>query len=121
EAEPGQHDFLINRFGKLTYAPPYPRDGDTRFVNLAQPITIRQPVIGGQLAIIHFMQTTWAGAPEIDVGNAAYLGLLPVRDTDDDGYCDADETAAGTDPFDPASKPTTGAPSCVRDVGFTGP
>ena len=120
ETAPGGHGFFVDRYNQVNYAPPYPRDSDPRFVNLAKPFPIRAPVVGTQLAAIHFMQTTWAGAPEIDVGNAAYLGLLPVADTDDDGYCDSDETTAGTDPFDPTSHPS-GTPSCVRDVGFTSP
>jgi pimeloyl-ACP methyl ester carboxylesterase len=121
ETEPGNHDFLVSRWGKLSYAPPYPRATDPLFVDIAKPISIRQPVIGGQLAIIHFMQTTWAGAPEIDVANPAYLGLLPVADTDDDGYCDADETTAGSDPLDASSHPSSGPANCVRDVGFAAP
>ncbi len=120
ETAPGGHDFMIDRYNRISYAPPYPRDGDPRFVQLAKAYSIRSPVVGAQLAVIHFITTTWAGAPEIDVGNAAYVGLLPVADTDDDGYCDATETGAGTDPFDPTSHPSSAA-DCVRDVGFSWP
>jgi dienelactone hydrolase len=120
EAAPGQHGFATVRFNTLNYEPPYPRDGDTRFVNLPNPVTIRSPVVGAQLAVVHFMQTTWAGAPEIKVDDPAFLGLLPVADADDDGYCDADETAAGTNPYDNSSHPST-TPNCVRNVGFSFP
>ena len=116
EAAPGNHAVLTYRFDVVHYQAPFPRGGDTRFVTVATPFPIRMPVVGGQLAVIHFFETTWAGAPEIDVGNPAYVGLAPVADSDDDGYCDATDT----DPFDPTVHPA-GAPDCARDVGFTYP
>jgi hypothetical protein len=113
ETGPGGHGFLAERYTKINYEPPYPRDGDERFVNVPKPFTIRQPIVGASRAVIHFFETTWAGAPEIKVDDPTFLALIPVADIDDDGYCDATDT----DPYDPSVHPS-GTPDCPRDVGF---
>jgi hypothetical protein len=68
--------------------------------------------------MIHFFTSAWAGAPEVTIAGSEYPGLAAVADFDDDGFCDATETAAGKSPFDATSVPT-GAPDCAREVGFS--
>ncbi|HEV7557188.1 MAG TPA: hypothetical protein VGO00_17090, partial [Kofleriaceae bacterium] len=114
---PGNHSHTFERFSTIGYEPPYPRPDDPRFVPLPAPLTIRQTTVGEQRAIAAYMHASWLGTPSISVSDPSFIGLAPVEDLDDDGFCDADELAAGTDPYNPASKPTT-APSCPRDVGF---
>ncbi|HEY4058015.1 MAG TPA: alpha/beta fold hydrolase [Kofleriaceae bacterium] len=116
EVSPGNHSHTFDRYAQLFYDPPYPRDGDTPFVNLPAPITIRQTVVGEQRAIVAFIASVFAGTPKIDVTNSAFTGLAPVNDFDDDGACDSDETAAGTDPLNPSSVPST--KNCMRTLGF---
>jgi hypothetical protein len=121
EVAPGTHPHLMARITPMYYEPPVPRDEEPRFPKLPQRLLIRQAIIGSQRAIVDFLQATWAGAPKIVVDAALYPGLLPVADADDDGYCDEDERAAGSDPFDRASTPQSGAANCVRNVGFDFP
>ncbi|HEY4179433.1 MAG TPA: alpha/beta fold hydrolase [Kofleriaceae bacterium] len=116
EVSPGNHSHTFDRYAQLFYEPPYPRDDDPRFVNLATKITIRQTVVGEQRAIAAFITSVFAGTPKIDVTDAAFIGLAPVSDFDDDGACDADEMAAGTDPLNPSSVPST--KNCMRNLGF---
>jgi dienelactone hydrolase len=118
EVSPGNHSHVFERHSTLGYEPPYPRPTDPRFVELPHRIAVRQTPVGEQRAIAAFMLSTWNGTPTIATTDPSFLGLAPVADFDDDGYCDDAEVAAGTNPFDPASKPT-GTPTCTRDVGFT--
>jgi len=120
EVAPGTHGHAFHRFYDATYEPPFPRATGDRFVPLSNKVTIRQPVVGEQRATIAFMKSVWAGAPTIDVGDARFLGLAPAKDFDDDGHCDDAERTAGTNPYDPSSRPA-GAAGCVRDLGFTSP
>jgi dienelactone hydrolase len=117
EVAPGTHTFLEMRRSRSAYEPPWPRMGTPRVVPAPSPPLVRQPIVGTQRAIAHFMTTAWSGAPQIAVDGATYPGMTPTADFDDDGACDADETAAGTDPFDAASTPP-GPGACVRNVGF---
>src|SRR4030095_11425452 len=118
ELAPATHSHLLARTGRIHYEPPVPRTEEPRFPLLSQPLLVRQAIVGAQRAIVDFLQAPWAGAPKIVVDGALYPGLLPVADVDDDGYCDEDERAAGSDPFDRASTPQSGAANCVRAVGF---
>jgi pimeloyl-ACP methyl ester carboxylesterase len=121
ELAPATHPHLVIRTGPINDEPPVPRDTAPRFPKLPQPIILREPILGTQRAIVDFLQSTWAGSPKIAVDSPQYLGVLPVADIDDDGYCDDDERAAGSDPFDRSSIPASGTPNCVRDVGFDFP
>ena len=47
-----------------------------------------------------------------------YGYAIVTADFDDDGFCDADEVAAGADPYDAASRPASGAPGCARQLGW---
>lgn len=119
-AAPANHALLLGRWARQIYEPPWPRQSGERFPRLSNPPEVRQPVVGAQRAVIDFLLSTWAGAPELAIAGPAYPGLVAVPDFDDDGFCDATEVAAGTSQFDAASKPA-GAPDCVRDVGFDFP
>ncbi|MEI8255696.1 MAG: hypothetical protein WCJ30_08500, partial [Deltaproteobacteria bacterium] len=94
------------------FAPPFPREGSPRFPTIAQPYTVRELVVPLQRDVASFITSTFAGASRIDV-----TGLEPLIDLDDDGWTDAEETAASTDPFNPTSHPAGAAPH-TRDLGY---
>jgi dienelactone hydrolase len=97
---PATHGLGASRWGTRNYLPGFPVDGaDDRFPALAAPVTIEMPIREVLAQIVHFFQTALDGtaAPEI-ISTAP-----PVADFDGDGVTDADEMAAGTDPYDPTS------------------
>jgi dienelactone hydrolase len=121
ELAPATHAHVLLRMVRMLYESPVPHDTEPRFPKLPEPLFIRSAIIGAQRAIVDFLKATWAGAPKIVVDGALHPGILPVADTDDDGYCDEDERAAGTNIYSRMSTPTSGARNCVRDVGFNFP
>jgi dienelactone hydrolase len=121
ELAPSTHAHIIFRTLRILYESPVPHATEPRFPMLPQRLTIRSAIIGSQRAMIDFLNATWAGTPKIVVDGARHPGILPVPDVDDDGFCDDDERAAGSNPYDRASTPASGPRNCVRDVGFDFP
>lgn len=120
ELAPADHFHFLTRASPLGTAPPWPREGEPRFVKLDPPVPVRQLIVGVHRAMVHFFQSAWAGAAEISVNGADWPSLAPIADVDDDGYCDAQESGASptTSATDPTSTPADVTPGCVRDVGF---
>jgi hypothetical protein len=111
---PASHyaDLVSRQSNDLRFEPPFPRDGDMRFVMVPNPYRVREWVVPFQHNVATFLTTSFAGAARIEVG-----GMEPLMDQDDDGWTDDEEVAQGTGAFDPNSHPA-GTPLHVRDVGF---
>lgn len=82
--------------GTMTYYPDVPRDGDDPFPRLPAPITIANPLHPTLDQVVAILDTHRHGAPVVT------STVAPIADFDGDGVPDADETAAGRDPYDPA-------------------
>lgn len=95
---PSTHALGYNRWDIRQYQPGFPTsDLSARFPLLPKEITIELPIRESSTQLVTFLAGALTGTPEITV-------TAPVRtDFDADGVTDAAETAAGTDPWDPAS------------------
>lgn len=115
----GHGDNLAQRYNRVEWQPPFPRDGTmgAMFVAAAHPFVVRQPVVAFQRSMVRFFTTAWAGA---GMATADATGMEPLLDYDDDGWTDDEERAMSTDAYDPTAHPQGAAPH-TRDVGFTAP
>ncbi|MBM4362815.1 MAG: hypothetical protein FJ104_09050, partial [Deltaproteobacteria bacterium] len=100
EYAPANHALGYERTDLRRFAPGHPgSDPAARFPALPAPIEVPSPLQQHLDQLLGFLDGAADGAPEIRV-------TAPVRaDFDGDGALDADERAAGTDPWDPASRP----------------
>ncbi len=103
---------IAGRYGVRTYRPPFPDPGPVRFPPFARTFRVRQPIVAYQQRVADFFTSAFAGNAQITV-----TGIEPLYDMDDDGWTDAEERSAATDPYDPSVHPA-GAMPHVRDVGF---
>jgi dienelactone hydrolase len=95
---------LLSRVGTRSAKTPFP-DAEGRIEGLSSPVTVRQPIVETQRAVIDFLRSAQDGAAVIDPG------MMPMWfDFDDDGWPDDEERKAGHDPFDPRSVPPGMAP-----------
>ncbi len=96
---PSNHALGYNRFDLRQFEPGFPSsDPAMRFPRLGKDIRIEMPIREHSDALVDFFRAAANGAPEIRIA-------APVRaDYDADGVSDADEAAAGTDPWDPDSR-----------------
>lgn len=106
---PAEHGFNIGwRQGHIYYQLGFPFEEPPRFRPVvdaqgrATQHPIRNPVEPGVAQLIEFFETFLRqGLPRVEMK----YGYAPVHDYDDDGCLDEEETLAGSDPSNPASRP----------------
>ena len=110
---PATHGDNMNRqYGTRKFVPGFPFPGPEPFPRLLNPVTLRSPNREVIDQVIHFFDSyRTTGVAEV-VSTAPPVpdydgdGVLDHEDdSDEDGFSDAAEIAAGTDPTDPAGVP----------------